>query len=133
MDTITLERIYTDEGAFGWLVVGNTIIHTVERPWHDNQRFISCIPEGEYLCKPGRYNKGGYDAIDIVMPEDSPRTLIKFHLANHPEELAGCIAPNMTLQFTNGKGRGINSKHAFNHLMALYGGKEFKLRIVQRV
>jgi hypothetical protein len=132
VDTLTLERIYTDTGAFGWLGVGNNLIHTVERPWRDNEPFISCIPEGLYVCKPRRYNKGGYEAIEVIMPEDSPRSHILFHKANHPEELAGCIAPNMDLRFVNGKGRGEKSREAFNILMAKYRNESFVLKITKR-
>lgn len=126
---LVLERFYTPTGTFGLMRVNNTLVHTVERPWKNNAPFISCIPEGEYECEHRRFNKGKYEAIGIIMPEGSPRSHILFHRGNYPEDLAGCIAPNMELRFINGKGRGERSRHAFALLMGSFGYRDFRLKI----
>jgi hypothetical protein len=46
-----LNRVYLEDRTLGSLVDarGGLIAKTLELPWKDNQRKISCIPEGEYL------------------------------------------------------------------------------------
>lgn len=130
MKTATLHRFcLASFGTFGTLSLGEVTVYTVERPWLDNQPFISCISAGKYSCRPRRFFRGGYDAYEVT---DVPgRTHILFHKANWPHELAGCIAPNAML----GPGnmacpmRGINSAAAFEKLMEWAGGDPFKLRI----
>jgi hypothetical protein len=40
--------IRSDQGTRGRLFAGSFVCHTLELPWRDNQRNISCIPAGEY-------------------------------------------------------------------------------------
>jgi len=131
MNRLTLVRwCLGDFGTFGWLEIAGRTVHTVERAWADNQPNVSCIPEGVYACVPGRYNRGGYDAIEVL---DVPgRSLIKFHKANWPSQLAGCIAPNVEVRpgTIACPMRGYNSAGAFRLLMEHYGHREFELEII---
>ena len=89
---VTLERwADSPDGMFGTLRVGRITLMTVERPWKDNIPSVSAIPPGTYPLKLGMYNHGGYKAYELVMPDDSPRGLIKIHRANTMDELKGCI------------------------------------------
>jgi len=89
---VTLERwAYSPDGVFGTLTVGKITLFTVERPWKDNIPRQSAIPIGIYPLKLGMYNRGGYKAYELVMPDDSPRGLIKIHKANTMDQLLGCI------------------------------------------
>ncbi len=65
---------------------------TVERPWLNNRRYLSCIPEGDY---PLRTFSGTRWAATIEVADVPHRSAILFHPANRPVELAGCIAPGM--------------------------------------
>ena len=38
----------SDEGTFGVLHTEGFTCHTVELPWRENQRRVSCVPKGEY-------------------------------------------------------------------------------------
>jgi hypothetical protein len=91
---VTLERdVYTNDGIFGWLRVGDLELATVELPWKDNVPFKSAIPVGTYPLKLGMYNRGGYPAYEIL---DVPgRGLIKIHVANTMDQLLGCIGPGL--------------------------------------
>jgi hypothetical protein len=40
-----------DQGTRGRLFAGSFDCHTLELPWRDNRRNISCIPAGEYKVK----------------------------------------------------------------------------------
>lgn len=50
METIVnLYRMqHSDQGTRGLLIAPGFSCHTLELPWRDNQRSISCIPVGEY-------------------------------------------------------------------------------------
>lgn len=53
MNTVTINRItYTDQETFGTLVAtrgkANFTCKTLELPWRNNQKGISCIPKGTY-------------------------------------------------------------------------------------
>ena len=52
---------------------------TYELPWRDNQKSISCIPAGEYICR--RYSSEKYkDTFEVT---DVPgRSYILFHVGN---------------------------------------------------
>ena len=78
---------------------GERICYTLENAWHDNQRRISCIPEGEYQVKlrkvGGYYNlyKKRWDMLDGVLElQDVPnRKYILIHCGNTAGDTAGCI------------------------------------------
>ena len=44
--------INSDQGTLGRLIAGEFSCYTLELPWRDNQRTISCIPLGEYETYP---------------------------------------------------------------------------------
>lgn len=46
-----LNRVYLEDRTLGSIIDqrGGLVCKTLELPWKDNQRSISCIPEGEYL------------------------------------------------------------------------------------
>jgi hypothetical protein len=54
--TATLTRLATgDQGTFGVLRLGSFDCWTAEPPWRDNERSVSCIPQGTYEVRP-RYS-----------------------------------------------------------------------------
>ena len=49
MKTVYLLRTRTsDQGTEGMLITDGFMCKTLELPWRENQRSISCIPSGEY-------------------------------------------------------------------------------------
>jgi hypothetical protein len=49
---IYLTRTYFPEGTNGKLVCeGKFICYTIELPWKNNEKRVSCIPEGKYFIK----------------------------------------------------------------------------------
>jgi len=89
---LTLERVWkSDKWTMGELFVdGIYECFTLELPWRDNQKNISCIPEGTYPIILERS-----DHFKRILPElkNVPgRDEIKIHIANWPRELLGCIA-----------------------------------------
>ena len=61
MRSVFLSRIITgDDGTLGLLTAGDRTFWTMELPWRDNQRAMSCIPEGEYECHIRKSRKYGW-------------------------------------------------------------------------
>jgi len=88
--TITLERIASlPFGVFGKIDLEGRTLYTVEREWRNNERMVSCIPNGVYTCERAFFNRGGYPTFEIT--HVPLRTSILFHVANFPHELNGCI------------------------------------------
>lgn len=112
---LTLLRSYHEDGTNGKLFDGGALIcSTIELPWKENQRMVSCIPEGRYSLIERHTAKRGRH---LMVKNVADRSGILFHPANDAlKELKGCIAPVSEL---TGDGRGIQSRKANDRLNAL--------------
>jgi hypothetical protein len=63
--------------------------YTLELPWRDNKRNISCIPGGTYIVK-WRYSEKYKFHFHVTGVKD--RTYILIHAGNFYSDLKGCIA-----------------------------------------
>lgn len=118
---ILLQRFaHSPMGVFGTLWLPENILYTVERPWLDNIPRWSCIPEGEYICKPRPYYRGGYNAIHVTNVPD--RSYILMHKANVMHNVEGCIGVGTELGFINDMWAVKNSGNAFSQLMRWANG-----------
>lgn len=99
---ILLKRIYRPTSTTGKGFVfneKNELVFefvTLELPWKDNERNISCIPEGEYLVKkmpPTGKRKYQYFWVQDVPGRDS----ILWHPGNYTHQIRGCILPGESL------------------------------------
>lgn len=61
---------------------------TLERPWRNNQRSISCIPAGAYVCKRIISPKFGNTFQIMNVPG---RDSIEFHKGTFEDDTHGCI------------------------------------------
>lgn len=64
---------------------------TLELPWLDNQRSISCIPEGKYLAY--KRNKSTGTVIELIGVPN--RSYIQIHSGNYTRQIEGCILPGV--------------------------------------
>lgn len=112
---LILARTYFPEGTNGVLQCeGKTICLTIELPWRNNEKRVSCIPEGNYVLKK-RFSAKFRWHLEVIGV--SGRSLILFHPANNAQsELNGCIAP---VTKYSGPGLGLQSREAFNQLKRL--------------
>ena len=73
---------------------------TVERPWRNNEPFVSCIPEGIYPLVLGVFHRNTPELEDDYPSweiHDVPgRTLVKMHRANRPTDVQGCVGVGKT-------------------------------------
>lgn len=109
---LTLFRKYHENGTNGQLYSGGQLIcFTIELPWLQNRRNVSCIPEGRYEVVKRTTKERGDHLHMIGVPD---RSWILFHAANHALiDLKGCIAPVGKL---NGPGLGFESWKALEKL-----------------
>lgn len=112
---LLLKRSYYEKGTNGALFInGKLICFMIELPWQNNQRNISCIPEGTYDIIPRtspRFRN------HLHVQDVSGRSLILIHPANDAtKELRGCLSPVSQL---SGIGKGWSSRDALKKLLSL--------------
>ena len=110
-----LHRTYFKEGTNGALFYNDRFLgFTIELPWLNNARTISCIPEGVYQLKARYSEKFKYH---LQLQNVKGRSLILLHPANDAlKELEGCIAPVLQL---SGLGKGISSRRTLQKIVSL--------------
>ena len=93
---LIIDRTYFPDGTNGKLACeGKMICKTIELPWKENEKSVSCVPEGKYLLKK-RYSAKYKWHIEVVNVPG--RKFILFH---------------------SGPGLGLMSRNAFNKLRTL--------------
>jgi hypothetical protein len=74
-------------------------LYTLEDPWKNNEKNVSCIPLGHYICDHWRSAKFGETYKVMEVPD---RTDILFHIGNTTLDTQGCILLGMDIGFVNG-------------------------------
>lgn len=103
MENFVIERVYLPTETLGSLydADGSLICKTMELPWRNNKRLISCIPEGTYRVikqppKPGR----NYPYFRL--PDVPGRSGILIHRITYVSGLKGCIGVGQAFKDLNG-------------------------------
>lgn len=137
MSKYTLKRRYFEGGTYSTLEhKGDVVCYTVERPWLNNKKSESCVPEGEYKLIPHNSPRFGYcyaiecESLGVGVTKGL-RTHILIHKANTPDELEGCIAPGKAFGYVNRQWAVVDSTSAFNDLIQELAGEEHTL-IIER-
>jgi hypothetical protein len=91
MDSFVIERVYLPDrtlGSFYWN--GVVVAKTLELPWKENRRSVSCIPEGIYdvIKQPPKADRP-YPYFRL--PKVEGRTGILIHRGTEPAHSKGCI------------------------------------------
>lgn len=116
-------------GTFGTLKIKGEppFCLTLEPPWKDNQKNISCIPADTYFCRRVKSPKFGntFEVVPVEGRED-----ILFHWGNRVSNTKGCILLGEEYGYLAGHPAILSSKKGFNEfMMKLEGEKEFTLII----
>ena len=84
---------FTVQSTIGTLYLnGGRICDTLENSWQDNQRNISCIPEGEYPVRLRLARESASrDYLHLLVQEVPNRDWILFHRGNTAKDTSGCI------------------------------------------
>jgi len=118
-DVCTLGAIFMDDGE--------RLCETLELPWRNNERGVSCIPEGVYFCQyaysPARKRK-------VYWVRNVPgREAVQIHIGNFPKDIRGCILVGRE----RAQDQVVHSKVAFDKLIQKMGAQDFMLTIVRQL
>lgn len=114
----------------GTLFVMGKEFQILERPWVDNKRNISCIPQGVYdVCKLKKSSSGKYRDVFYVM--DVPdRSGVLTHNGNIVSHTRGCLIAGKRRGKLAGKPAVLNSRSAMAELNNLIEDETFKLIVI---
>ena len=112
------------------MVAGEQLLYTIERPWLDNARNISCIPEGEYLVNfMARSASGKYR--NVWHLQNVPgRGGILIHNGNLVAHSRGCLILGSKPGTLGGNPAVLGSRPALRKLQSIVGRESFKLHII---
>ena len=117
MKLLITRDTYNKTETFGKLFInGLYVCETLELPWLDNQRRISCIPKGVYKVIPRSSAKYKEHLHVTNVPG---RDLILIHPGNKAQDTNGCILPGMI----RGKDQVLNSLVAMKEILKQTQGK----------
>ena len=93
INLLLIRDTFTKESTIGELFInGERICDTLENPWQDNQRNISCIPEGVYPVRLRLPRESGTrDYIHLLVKDVKDRDYILIHIGNTAKDTSGCI------------------------------------------
>jgi hypothetical protein len=122
---ILIERIdYGDKQTIGKLYLLNSLNEVISEFWSlelpnkDNQRRISCIPEGVYKARKHNSPKHG---LSLWLQDVPNRSEILIHKGNYHTDILGCIIIGSDLADINKDGYldVTNSKNSIKKLMSM--------------
>ena len=89
---------YGPDETLGLLKFKDYALWTVECPWQNNQRFTSCIPDGQYALSAfdSPAHRDSWQIIDV-----DGRDGILIHSGNSVMDVTGCISPGLTRSGTS--------------------------------
>lgn len=93
INLLLIRNTFSKESTIGELFLnGERICDTLENPWQDNQRNISCIPEGVYPVRLRLPRESGTrDYIHLLVKDVKDRDYILIHIGNTAKDTSGCI------------------------------------------
>jgi len=103
-------------------------LNTIELPWRENRKEISCIPRGNYKVMARNSEKYGEHYIVESVPN---RSLILFHKGNYHDDTRGCILPGLGFGDIDGDGYldVVGSRLAMQKVFNIIGKNSFILTI----
>tara|TARA_R110001583_G_scaffold33628_3_gene113541 strand:- start:111 stop:521 length:411 start_codon:yes stop_codon:yes gene_type:complete len=133
INLLILRDTFSDESVIGELFLnGERFCDTLELPFRDNQRSISCIPTGEYKVRLRLPRESATrDYVHLLVQDVPNRDYILFHRGNSAKDTRGCILV----------GQGSQQDVVYNSTLAMdllikeiinLGGKDIKLIIKNR-
>jgi Family of unknown function (DUF5675) len=124
---IVLQRLTTSsEGTFGTLLVnGRPYYVTLELPWKNNQKDVSCIPPGEY--KATRMFSEKFKKVLFVLHNIPGRDLVEFHIGNTISNTEGCVL--LGSEFSKTEYAIVDSRVAFDDFMIRMPAEGFTVLI----
>lgn len=124
----------SDHGTFGKIVINDKTFHTLELPWKNNKKNISCIPTGTYECELYPSSRFG---VVYILKNVPGRSGILIHPGNFggdselgfKTDINGCILLGEKRGELGGQKCVLNSRAAIKEFMNLFSGGGFTLEI----
>ena len=93
INLLLIRDTFSEKSTIGELFLnGERMCDTLENPWQDNQRNISCIPEGVYPVRLRLPRESASrDYLHLLVQEVPNRDWILFHRGNTAKDTSGCI------------------------------------------
>ena len=93
INLLLIRDTFSKKSTIGELFInGERICDTLENPWVDNQRNISCIPEGIYDVRLRLPRESATrDYIHLLVKDVKDRDYILIHIGNTAKDTSGCI------------------------------------------
>ena len=93
INLLLIRDTFSENSVIGELFLnGERMCDTLENPWKDNQRNISCIPEGEYKVRLRLARESASrDYLHLLVQDVPNRDWILFHRGNTAKDTRGCI------------------------------------------
>ena len=93
INLLIIRDTFTDESTIGELFLnGERLCDTLENPWLDNQKNISCIPVGKYPVRLRLARESATKNYLHLLIQDVPnRNYVLFHRGNTNADTQGCV------------------------------------------
>ena len=93
VNLLIIRDTFTKESTIGRLFInGESFCDTLENPYINNERNISCIPEGQYKVRLRLPRESATrDYLHLLVQDVPNRSYILFHRGNTAEDTSGCI------------------------------------------
>ena len=120
----------TPQHTRGIFVFDGKIFYTIERPWLDNRRNISCIPKGDYIVHYMKSSASGKYKNVFHIRNVRGRGGILIHNGNLVSHSKGCVILGSKAGRLGKKAAVLSSKSAMLKLNQLAKKQVFKLRVL---
>ena len=93
VNLLIIRDTFTKEITIGNLFInGESFCDTLENPYINNERNISCIPEGKYKVRLRLARESATrDYLHLLVQDVPNRDWILVHIGNYPSQTQGCI------------------------------------------
>ena len=93
INLLLIRDTFSEISTIGELFLdGERMCDTLELPWKDNQKNISCIPEGEYKVRLRLARESATrDYLHLLVQDVPNRKWVLIHRGNYPSQTQGCI------------------------------------------
>ena len=93
VNLLIIRETFTEVSTIGNLYLnGEWLCDTLENPYLNNQRSVSCIPEGQYKVRLRTAKESATrDYLHLLVQDVPNRDYILFHIGNSAKDTSGCV------------------------------------------
>ena len=100
INLLLIRNTFTEESTIGdFFLNGERMCDTLENPYINNERRISCIPEGEYKVRLRTARESATrDYLHLLVQDVPNRKWILLHRGNYASDTNGCVLVGLGTQ-----------------------------------